>query len=111
MTTNIGGDVQQGQFDIMIPGGGVGMFNGCSQMGWGPQGEQYGGLLSDCEKEKNYKPAATLTCLKEKCNSVFSNDSQAKQGCLFLAEFMHGAGNPLHDYVEVECPDVLKSKY
>ena len=111
MTTNIGGDVQQGQFDIMIPGGGVGMFNGCSQMGWGPQGEQYGGLLSDCEKEKNYKPAATLTCLKEKCNSVFSNDSQAKQGCLFLAEFMHGAGNPLHDYVEVECPDVLKNKY
>jgi hypothetical protein len=111
MTTNIGGDVQQGQFDIMIPGGGVGMFNGCSQMGWGPQGEQYGGLLSDCEKEKNYKPAATLTCLKEKCNSAFGSDAKAKQGCLFLAEFMHGAGNPLHDYVEVECPEVLKSKY
>jgi len=111
MTTNIGGDVQQGQFDIMIPGGGVGMFNGCSSMGWGPQGEQYGGLLSDCEKEKNYKPKATLTCLKEKCASVFSNDSKAKQGCLFLAEFMHGAGNPMHDYVEVECPEVLKSRY
>ncbi|SMG35302.1 glycosyl hydrolase family 5 [Fibrobacter sp. UWB13] len=111
MTTNIGGDVQQGQFDIMIPGGGVGMFNGCSSMGWGNQGAQYGGLLSNCETEKNYKPAATLTCLKEKCNSVFSGDSKAKQGCLFLAEFMHGAGNPMHNYVEVECPEVLKSKY
>jgi hypothetical protein len=111
MTTNIGGDVQQGQFDIMIPGGGVGMFNGCNQMGWGAQGAQYGGLLSDCETEKNYKAAATLSCLKEKCNSVFSGDAKAKQGCLFLAEFMHGAGNPMHEYVEVECPQVLKDKY
>ena len=111
MVTNIGGDVQQGQFDIMIPGGGVGMFNGCSSMGWGGQGEQYGGLLSDCEKEKNYKPAATLTCLEEKCNSAFGNDNEAKKGCLFLAGWMHAAGNPEHDYVEVECPEVLKQKY
>ncbi len=111
MTTNIGHDVQQGQFDIMIPGGGVGAFNGCSQMGWGSQGEQYGGLLSDCEKESNYVAAKTLSCLKSKCSSVFSNDATAKQGCMFLAEFMHAAGNPLHDYVEVECPDVLKQKY
>ena len=111
MVTNVGHDVEQGQFDIMIPGGGVGAFNGCSQMGWGSQGEQYGGLLSDCEKESNYVAAKALSCLKNKCASVFSNDATAKQGCLFLAEFMHAAGNPLHDYVEVECPDVLKQKY
>ena len=55
--------------------------------------------------------ARTLECLKEKCNSVFSNDSDAKKGCMFLADFMHAAGNPMHDYVEVECPDVLKNKY
>jgi hypothetical protein len=24
---------------------------------------------------------------------------------------MHAAGNPMHNYVEVECPDVLKQKY
>ena len=36
---------------------------------------------------------------------------QAKKGCMFLAEFMHAAGNPEHNYVEVECPDVLKDKY
>ena len=111
MVTNVGHDVEQGQFDIMIPGGGVGAFNGCSQMGWGSQGEQYGGLLSDCEKESNYVAAKTLSCLKNKCGSVFSNDATAKQGCLFLAEYMHAAGNPLHNYVEVECPDVLKQKY
>lgn len=111
MTTNIGGDVQQGQFDIMIPGGGVGMFNGCNGMGWGGQGEQYGGLLSDCEKESKYNATKYVKCLTDKCNSVFSNDSQAKEGCLFLAGWMHAAGNPMHNYVEVECPEVLKNKY
>ena len=112
MTVNIGTDVGQGQFDIMIPGGGVGIFNGCSSiMGWGDQGAQYGGLLSDCETETNYDPTKTLSCLKEKCNSSFANDSEAMQGCLFLADFMHAAGNPTHNYVEVECPDVLVQKY
>ena len=114
MVTNIGGDVQSGQFDILIPGGGVGMFNGCASMGWGGQGEQYGGLLSDCEKEVGYDGdllSKRKECLTNKCNSVFSGDSDAKKGCMFLAEFMHAAGNPEHNYVEVECPDVLKNKY
>ena len=111
MATNIGGDVQQGQFDIMIPGGGVGMFNGCSSMGWGNQGEQYGGLLSVCEKENDYAAGKMKSCLTSKCNSAFSGDSQAKEGCLFLANFLEAAGNPEHTYKEVECPDVLKQKY
>ena len=111
MATNVGGDVQQGQFDIMIPGGGVGMFNGCSSMGWGSQGEQYGGLLSECEKENNYKAAKYASCLTEKCNKSFANDEEAKKGCLFLATWMEAAGNPEHNYVEGECPAVLKSRY
>ena len=111
MATNIGGDVQQGQFDILIPGGGVGMFNGCSSMGWGNQGAQYGGLLSDCETETNYAAGKYKSCLTEKCNKAFSNDEQAKKGCLFLADWMGAAGNPEHNYVEVECPQVLKDKY
>ena len=111
MTTNVGTDVSQGQFDVMIPGGGVGIFNGCASMGWGNQGAQYGGLLADCEGQSKDLPSKVVTCLKDKCNSVFSNDSEAKKGCLFLAEWMHAAGNPTHKYTEVECPDVLKQKY
>ena len=111
MTTNVGTDVSQGQFDVMIPGGGVGIFNGCSSMGWGSQGAQYGGLLADCEGQSKDLPSKVVTCLKDKCNSVFSNDSEAKKGCLFLAEWMHAAGNPTHKYTDVECPDVLKQKY
>ena len=81
-------------------------------MGWNIQNsEQYGGLLSDCEKEKNYKAAAVLTCLQDKCKSSFGSDEEAKKGCMFLADWMHAAGNPEHDYVEVDCPEVLKQKY
>lgn len=117
MASNVGTDVTQGQFDVMIPGGGVGLFNGCAAFGWGSQGEQYGGLLSDCEKEVGYsKSGSALTsarksCLVSKCNTVFSNDSQAKQGCLFLANWMNAAGNPNHTYREVECPAALKAQY
>jgi hypothetical protein len=48
--TNTGGDVGEGQFDLAIPGGGVGLFNACSAQ-WGAPasgwGAQYGGLSSD----------------------------------------------------------------
>ena len=115
MVTNVGTDVKQGQFDIMIPGGGVGLFNGTSGYGWGSQGKQYGGLLSDCETEVGYNASNLLekrkSCLTEKCNKAFASDATAKQGCLFLANFMEAAGNPKHEYTEVECPDVLKNKY
>ena len=114
MASNIGYDVQGGQFDIMIPGGGVGAFNGCAAMGWGDQGAQYGGLLSKCEDEVGYD-GDLLTkrkeCLKEKCNKSFANDTQAKEGCLFLATWMEAAGNPNHTYKEVECPQALKSQF
>jgi hypothetical protein len=32
--TNVGADVGEGQFDLAIPGGGVGLFNACTQQ-WG----------------------------------------------------------------------------
>lgn len=116
MVTNIGSDVNQGQFDIMIPGGGVGIFNGTAGYGWGSQGAQYGGLLSECEDEVGYSGSVNYltdrkACLVKKCNASFSSDAQAKEGCLFLANFMEAAGNPNHTYTEVECPNVLKAKY
>ena len=114
MASNIGYDVQGGQFDIMIPGGGVGLYNGCSGMGWGSQGATYGGLLTECESEVGYS-GDLLTkrkqCLTEKCNKSFGSDTQAKEGCLFLATWMEAAGNPNHTYKEVECPQALKAQF
>ena len=41
MASNIGYAVSGGQFDIMIPGGGVGLFKGCASIfGTGNMGAQ-----------------------------------------------------------------------
>ena len=116
MASNIGYDVAGGQFDIMIPGGGVGIFNGCSSMFGNNLGAQYGGLLTDCENQvgwggsDDYIYKERKRCLAQKCNTIFSN-SQARAGCNFLADFLEAAGNPLHSYREVKCPSQLSSKY
>ena len=117
MATNIGSDVEGGQFDVMIPGGGVGIYNGCGNLFDTSNTEQYGGLLSDCEKSVGYDGSdediykKRKECLIKKCSSVFSKRLPAKMGCLFLANFMEAAGNPLHSYKEVNCPDALKKRY
>ena len=46
-----------------------------------------------------------------KCNTVFANKANARDVCLFLANFLEVAGNPLHNFREVECPQVLKDRY
>ena len=112
IASNIGYDVADGQFDIMIPGGGVGIFDGCSaKMGWGSQGARYGGLLTECEESSGYKASTYKSCLTNKCNTSFANDPEAKQGCLFLANWMNASGNPLHEYKEVECPKELLDRF
>ncbi len=112
MSSNVGYDVAGGQFDVMIPGGGYGIFNGCSQkMGWGSQGSQYGGLLDECEKETNYTASKYKSCLTSKCEKSFSGDAAAKEGCLFMANWMEAAGNPLLEYKEVECPKELIERF
>jgi len=114
MASNIGGDVDGNQFDVMIPGGGLGQFDGCGQMGWGNQGEKFGGLLSNCENEVGYDGDLLnkrKECLSRKCNEVFKNDEQAKEGCMFLATWMEAAGNPNFESKEVECPQALKAKW
>lgn len=112
ISSNVGYDVAGGQFDVMIPGGGYGIFNGCgSKMGWGSQGAQYGGLLTECEESSGYKASTYKNCLIEKCNSSFSSDPEAKEGCLFLANWMNASGNPTLTYKEVECPKELLDRF
>ncbi|KAF4604638.1 hypothetical protein EYR40_003412 [Pleurotus pulmonarius] len=48
--TNTGGDLGSNHFDILMPGGGVGIFNGCpAQFGSWNGGAQYGGVSSRSE--------------------------------------------------------------
>ncbi|CAG9862503.1 unnamed protein product [Phyllotreta striolata] len=87
--TNTGGDLGANQFDIALPGGGIGIFNkGCHfqwNAPWTGWGDQYGGVHSrnDC-----------LTLLPK----------QLQKGCLFRFDFMKNANNPNMRFQQVECP-------
>ena len=117
MASNIGYDVSGGQFDILIPGGGVGAFDGCSAL-WGEDiGMRTGGLLYSCEIEVGYNDSEEemyikrKQCLSERCKKTFANNAELMKGCLFLSDWMEAAGNPKHRYKQVECPAELKEKY
>lgn len=88
--TNTGSDLGSNQFDISIPGGGVGIFNGCTaewgapSSGWGAQ---YGGISSatDCSTF----PAA----LQDGCNWRFN--------------WFEGSNNPTVSFKQVACPAAI----
>lgn len=109
--SNIGYDVNHDQFDIQIPGGGVGAFDACSsQWGTSDLGAQYGGFLTQCQTSIDRTNLAALkTCVRNKCNSVFSASQFAplKAGCLFFVDWYQCADNPIVTSVEVTCPAAL----
>jgi len=90
---NTGGDLGQNHFDLAIPGGGVGLFNACTQQygappnGWGAK---YGGVssASDCDKF----PAAL------------------KAGCQWRFGWFGGADNPEVSFKQVSCPAEITAK-
>lgn len=100
-STNIGHDVASGQFDLLLPGGGVGAFNGCSKQ-WGTNdlGAQYGGFLSECKED--------VSCLRNACQKTFSGMPELLAGCMFHADWLQGANNPNLKYAEVPCPAELE---
>jgi hypothetical protein len=111
---NVGYDVGGGQFDIMVPGGGVGAFNGCSNQ-WGVSnselGAQYGGFLSACKSELGYNASREQykSCLTSRCNNVFGTRglTELQAGCLWYADWFEAADNPSLRYREVACPAQL----
>ena len=112
--TNIGFDVGGGQFDLLVPGGGVGAFNACSSQ-WGISnselGAQYGGFLQACKNELGYNASLQQykTCVSNRCDSVFGSRglTELQQGCQWFAEWFEAADNPALRYREVQCPAEL----
>lgn len=107
--TNIGFDVGGGQFDILIPGGGVGAFNACTRQ-WGlasdaPLGAQYGGFLTAC-REAGGSHDAVRACVRARCESVFGEPrfAELRAGCAWFVDWFQAADNPNLDWSEVECP-------
>lgn len=90
--TNTGADLAQGQFDIAMPGGGVGIYNGCTDEWGAPSsgwGAQYGGISSNT------------------CNEF---PSALQPGCDWRFDWFEGADNPTVDYKQVTCPKAITDK-
>jgi hypothetical protein len=98
--TNTGSDVAGNQFDLMVPGGGVGLFNACSQQ-WNTNdlGEQYGGFLSACTTGTH---AAKKECVRQRCMNVPAGD--ARDGCLWFVDWFEIADNPNFTSEQTNCP-------
>ncbi len=95
------GGVQATQFDLLIPGGGVGALNACSTQ-WGSSvdlGTQYGGWLSECNGDAN--------CVQQKCQSAFSNKPELMAGCSWFLNWFGASNNPDFVYQKIACPAAL----
>ncbi|KAK7952243.1 endoglucanase type K [Apiospora aurea] len=90
-STNTGGDLGSNQFDLMMPGGGVGLFDGCTrQYGQALPGQQYGGISSRSECAQF--PAAL------------------RAGCEWRFDWFQNADNPNFNFEQVQCPSELVAR-
>lgn len=87
-----GSDIGEHQFDLQIPGGGVGIYNACSRQ-WGAPGDgwgqRYGGVGSRGE--------------------CYPLPDEIRGGCLFRFGWFKGADNPTMTYTKIQCPAELIS--
>lgn len=108
------GNIQQGQFDLMVPGGGVGQNTAACPTQWGVPssmlGDVNGGLLLTCQ-DQNSNYQAQLTCTKSACSSLFASSSESSllAGCDWLVDWLDGAANPKMVYQPVTCPSAITS--
>ena len=98
--TNTGGDVAGNQFDLMIPGGGVGLNPDTCKKQWNVSdlGPVYGGFLTGCSGSYEEKKA----CVRQKCSVIPEGD--ARNGCLWFVDWYQAADNPNFRYEPIDCP-------
>lgn len=117
MSSNVGHDVTGGQFDIMIPGGGVGAYDALStQLGVNKSdlGEQMGGFYTTCENRLGADAPVTKfkECVTQQCESVFgSRNTTLYKGCMWFVNWFETANNPVTLFKQVECPQYLVDKF
>ncbi|KAL2259227.1 hypothetical protein VTK26DRAFT_7175 [Humicola hyalothermophila] len=89
-STSTGGDLGNNHFDLNIPGGGVGLFDGCTPQFGGLPGAQYGGISSRSECDSFPEPL--------------------KAGCYWRFDWFQNADNPSFTFEQVQCPDELVAR-
>jgi len=89
-STSTGGDLGSNHFDLAIPGGGVGLFDGCKPQFGGLPGATYGGISSQ--------------------NQCSSFPSALKPACDWRFDWFKNADNPTFTFQQVRCPAELVAK-
>ncbi|MBN2194787.1 MAG: hypothetical protein JW751_18370 [Polyangiaceae bacterium] len=102
------GGIGGGQFDLLIPGGGVGDFDACSNS-WGASdlGERYGGFFLQCRNQNSGNRSAAIECARSKCQQVFNGKPDLLDGCLWWTDWGNLADNPNFNYQQVNCPSAI----
>ena len=116
MASNIGYDVEAGQYDMLVPGGGVGAFNALSTQIGVPAsglGANGGGFMTECQQSLGWDNTveAYQECVLKKCDEVFKDWPNLLRGCRWYAEWYMTADNPTYNWEEVECPQYLIDHY
>ena len=120
MAANIGHDMNAGQFDLMVPGEGPGIFDALQLQIAKPGiewGAKYGGFLTYCQNSFLCGFDGTLdcyqTCIKDMCDAAFgdSNYPNLLRGCHWFADWYMAADNPTYQWEAIECPQYLVDKY
>jgi len=100
--TNTGGDVAGNQFDLMIPGGGVGQnANTCTgqwKLSSSDLGPTQGGFLTGCSGSYTEKKE----CVRQKCMKL--PDGDLRKGCIWFVDWYGAADNPQFRYQDINCP-------
>jgi Glycosyl hydrolase family 45 len=98
--TNTGGDVAGNQFDLMIPGGGVGINPDTCKKQWNVSdlGPAHGGFLTACTGSYEEKKS----CVRQKCSVIPEGD--ARNGCLWFVDWYQAADNPNFRWEPIACP-------
>ncbi len=101
--SNTGSDVNNRQFDLLIPGGGVGQNPGTCSQQWGvPDGETHGGYLADCGGSYEQKKQ----CVQNKCAQLPAGDARA--GCEWFVDWFEIADNPKFRFEPIACPSDMR---
>lgn len=99
------GTISENQFDLLIPGGGVGAAKDVAckaQWNGANLGAENGGFRATCGNDAN--------CLKNMCQAAFGSSKQMMDACTWYTGWFNSGDNPSMVYAEVQCPAEITSR-
>jgi hypothetical protein len=104
--SNTGGDVAGNQFDLMIPGGGVGQNAGTCSQEWGVSSADLGATQGGFVHYPDICYSGSLddrkACVRQKCNLIPAGT--ARDGCLWWVDWLQLADDPNFRFEPIACP-------